>query len=315
MGTMTMVEFVKRTRDELVAGVVEDIYKLNPLYSSMPWDGFKGSSVTVNRETAIGDAQILDVGDTITAKNPSSVSPVSFAPTTLLGDAEINGLQLALSGSDINDVEAVEISSKAKAIGRLIQAGMAGTSADPKAANFNSMHSLIDSAQYTASVATGGVVLSFARLDELLSLVDSKDGSVDWIQMSQRDFNQYKVLLRALGGTSAEWTVTLPDGRTTIGYESIPIFVNRWLSTTETDDGAALTGGTQSSIYAGNWDDGTRKVGASMIYPEAVPAGITVEPIGAKETKDESIWRVKAYTNFAIYNRRGIARMPGTKAG
>lgn len=315
MGTMTLTEFVKRTRDELVAGVVTDIYTLNPLYASMPWDGFKGSSVSANRETTLGDAQILDIGDTITAKNPSGVTKINFAPTTLIGDAEINGLELAMSGSDQNDVEAMEISSKAKALGRLIQAAQAGVSADANAANFNSLHSLIDSGQYTASVATGGAVLSFARLDELLALIDSKDGMVDWIQMSQRDFNQYKQLLRNLGGTPANWVVELPDGRTTIGYEGVPIFVNRWLSITETDDGAALTGGNQSSVYAGNWDDGTRKVGASMIYPEAVPAGITVEPIGAKETKDESIWRVKAYCNFAIFNRRGLARMPGVKAG
>ena len=315
MGTMTMVEFIKRTRDELVAGVVEDIYTLNPLFSAMPWDGFSGSSISVNRETTIGDAQILDVGDAITAKTASAVTKVNFEPTTLLGDAEINKLQVAMSSSDMNDVEAMEISSKAKAVGRLIQSGMAGVSGDANAALFNSMHSLIDSSQYTASAGVGGAILSFARLDELLSLIDSKEGSVDWIQMAQRDFNQFKVLLRGLGGTPADWVVELPDGRTTLGYEGIPIFVNRWLSIVETDDGAALTGGAQSSIYAGNWDDGSRKIGATMIHPEAVDAGVVVEPIGAKEAKDEDIWRVKSYCNFAIFNRRGIARMTGVKTG
>jgi hypothetical protein len=157
--------------------------------------------------------------------------------------------------------------------------------------------------------------LTFELLDALLAKVKAKDGQVDWLMMPQREFLKYKALLRALGGTPADWVVTLPDGRTTIGYEGVPVFMNQWLSQVETDDGAALTGGALSSIYAGCWDDGTRKIGCALIHPEAVPAGIVVEPIGAKETADEMIWRVKAYTNFAIYNRRGIARLTGIKAG
>ncbi len=45
------------------------------------------------------------------------------------------------------------------------------------------------------------------------------------------------------------------------------------------------------------------------IHPIAVPAGVVVEPIGAMETKDTSIWRVKQYANFASFNRRGLARL------
>lgn len=309
--SLTLVEFKKRTRDELIAGVVEDIYTLNPIYAVTPWYGYKGSGVTVNREATLGDAQILDLGDTITAKTGSTVDQVTYRATTILGDTENNGLQVAESGSDINDLEAIEISSKAKSVGRLIQAGWAGTSSDPNAALINSMHSLIDSEQYTPSNGVGGAALTLEMLDALLSLVDSKDGMVDWIQMTQRELIKYKALLRALGGTPAEWVVTLPDGRTTLGYEGVPIFVNRYLSVTETDDGAALTGGTQSSVYAGNWDDGTKKIGCSMIYPEASEMGISVENIGAKETADETIWRVKSYSNFAVFNKRGIARLTG----
>jgi hypothetical protein len=314
MPTMTLAEFQKRTKDELVAGVVEDIYSLNPLYSVLPWYGYKGSGVTVNRETTLGDAQILALGADITAKSPSAVDPFTFRATTVIGDTENNGLLVAESGSDVNDLEAMEISSKAKAVGRIIQAGIVGTSGDAGAALLNSFHTLIDSEQYVTNVTTGAV-LTLEMLDLLLAKVDSKDGSVDFIMMSQRELIKLKALYRALGGTSAEWVVTLPDGRTTIGYEGIPVFVNRYLSTSETDDGAALTGGSQSSIYAGNWDDGTKKVGCSMIYPEATEAGIQVENIGKKELKDESIWRVKSYCNFAIFNRRGLARLTGIKAG
>ena len=92
-------------------------------------------------------------------------------------------------------------------------------------------------------------------------------------------------------------------------YEGIPIFQNDWLSVTETANGALLTTGALTSVYAGVWDDGSQKVGVSMIHPIATPAGIVVENIGAAEAKDETIVRVKTYANFASFNRRGVARL------
>lgn len=310
MATMTLVEFKKHVRDQLIAGVVEDIFTTNPIYAYTPWIPFAGSGVSVNRENTLGDAQFLAIGGTITAKAASAVDQVLFEPTKVIGDAEIDKLEQAMSGSDINDIVATEISSKAKSVGRKIQAGMA--TGDGSTPNMNSMHSLIDSGQYTTSNGVGGAALTFEMLDELIDLVKSKDGLVDWIQMSGRDIRKYRALLRALGGTVP--TIDVQMGNRTIKineYNSIPIFQNDYLSVTETDDGAALTGGTQSSIYAGNWDDGSKKVGCGLIYPKATAAGIAVEPVGAMETKDEDIWRVKAYTNFATFNKRGIARLTG----
>ena len=127
--------------------------------------------------------------------------------------------------------------------------------------------------------------------------------------MAPRTMRSYKALLRGMGGTPADWVVSLPDGRTTIGYEGIPIFKNEYLSVAETANGAALTGGALTSVWAGCFDDGTRRVGISGIYPEGTPAGISVEAVGAAENKDSQIVRVKQYTNFVCFNRRGLARL------
>jgi hypothetical protein len=302
MGTMTLVEFKLRTRDQLIAGIVEDIYTTNPIYAFMPWIGFAGSGVSVNREETLGDAQFLAIGGTITAKAASAVDQVIFEPTTCIGDAEINELQIAMSGSDVNDVVATEISSKAKSVGRKIQLGVA--TGDGSSPNMNSMHSMIDSGQY----ATGGA-LTFDMLDELIDLVKSKDGQVDWMQANGRDIRAYRALCRKLGGVPM---MEVKLGNRTIQVEEfngIPMFQNDYLSVTETASGAALTTGVLSSMYAGVWDDGTKKVGAGIIYPEAIPAGISYKPIGEKETADEMIHRVKAYMNFAIFNKKGIARL------
>lgn len=308
MPTQTLAEAAKLINNEIVQGVAEDIITTNPIWSAMPWTGYEGQALLINRENALGDAQHLAVGGTITAKAAATYTQVPFTAVTTIGDAEMNGLVQAQSSGAGVDQLAVEVSSKAKSVGRLLQTGIAtGTGVSPQ---LNSLHTLVDASQYTG--ASAGQALSFALLDELLNLVKAKDGQVDWIMMPGRTLRAYKVLVRALGGITEIMPFTMPNGttRTVSVYEGIPIFQNDYLSVVETANGAALTGGALTSVYAGVWDDGSQKVGVSMIHPVATPAGIVVENIGAAEARDETIVRVKAYANFASFNRRGVARLP-----
>lgn len=305
MASQTLAEAGKLSNDEIVRGVVADIIDVNPMYASLPFLPFTGQAILVNRENALGDAGVFAVDATITAKAAATFTQATFTSTKLIGDVEMDGMVAAMNASAGVDQLAIEVSSKAKSIGRLFQTGMAtGTGVSPQ---MNSLHSMVDSGQFTTTSA--GQALSFALMDEMLDLVLSKDGDVDWIMMPGRTMRSYKVLLRALGGTPGDWVITLPDGRTTIGYEGIPVFKNSFLSVTETQDGALLTTGALTSVWAGNWDDSSQKVGVAGIYPAAVPGGIVVESIGKQEAKDNEILRVKQYANFANFNRKGIARL------
>jgi len=305
MATQTLAEAKKLINNQIVQGVAEDIISINPIFDILPFTGYEGQGLIVNRENALGDAGLYSVGDTITHKGAATFTQVTFSATKLIGDAELDGLVVAESSSAGVDQTAIEISSKAKSIGRLFQTGMAtGTGATPA---MNSLHSLVDSGQYTT--ASAGQALSFALLDELMDLIKAKDGQVDWLQAPARTIRSYKVLLRALGGASINEVITLPGGRTVIGYEGVPFFKNEYLSVVETANGAALAGGALTSVYGGVFDDGTNKVGVAGIHPINVPAGIQVEPIGAQEAVDGKIWRVKQYANFASFNRKGVARL------
>lgn len=305
MASQTLAEAGKLTNDMIVQGVVEDIITTNPMYALLPFQGYTGQAIVVNRENALGDAGLFAVDAAITAKAAATFTQYTYTATKLIGDVEMDGLVQAQNASAGVDQLAVEISSKAKSVGRLFQDGMVnGTGVSPQ---MNSFHTMTDAGQYTT--ASAGQALSFALLDELLDLVKSKDGSVDAIMMPARTMRSYKVLLRALGGTPGDWVITLPDGRNTIGYESVPIFKNEYLSVVETANGAALTGGALASVYAFNFDDGTQKVGVAGIHPASVPAGIMVEDIGKMEARDNSVVRVKQYANFASFNRKGVARL------
>jgi hypothetical protein len=306
MATQTLVEAKKLINNQIVVGVAEDLISINPFYDVLPFTGYEGQGLIVNRENALGDAGMYAVGATITHKNAATFVNVTFTATKLIGDAELDGLVQAQSASAGVDQAALEISSKAKTIGRLFQQGMAtGTGVGPE---MNSLHSMVDALQYTT--ASIGQALSFALLDELMDLVKSKDGQVDFLMGPARTIRSYKVLLRAMGGNSMDNIITMPGGRTVIGYENVPFFKNEYSSIVETANGAALAGGALSSVWGGVFDDGTNKVGVAGIHPINVPAGIQVEPIGAQEAVDGKIWRVKQYANFASFNRRGIARLP-----
>jgi hypothetical protein len=308
MATQTLAMAKLLINNEIVRGVAEDFISVNPIYDVLPFTGYDGQGLIVNRELTLGPTEIANVGAVIssTAKTASTFTQKVFKATKLIGEAEMDGLVQAQSSSAGVDQVALEISLKAKSLGRLFQTGMAtGTGTAPQ---MNSFDSLCDATQFTTASTTQE--LSFLLLDELLDLVLAKDGEVDFLMMHKRTIRSYKVLLRALGGTPADWVVTLPGGREVMGYEGIPIFRNDYLTITETANGAALTTGALTSVWAGCFDDGSGKVGIAGVHPATVPAGIMVENVGAQEAKDVTIWRIKMYANFALFNRKGLARLP-----
>lgn len=307
MTTQTLAEAAKLINNEIVQGVAQDIISINPFYGLLPFKGFAGQDLVYNRENALGDVQMLAVGGTITARAASTRTKLTVSPTKIIGDAVVDELVMDTSTSAGVDEMAIEISSKAKSVGRRFQDGMVND--DGAGANMNSMHTLCDAAQYTT--ASAGQALSFDLLDELMQLVTAKDGAVDFIIMPKRTMRAYRALVRALGGVAENVVVELGDGtsKRVPAYNGIPVFVNDYLSVTETANGAALTTGALASVYAGCFDDGSSKVGIAGIYPSASGIGIKVQPIANPETKDEQINRIKWYTNFALFNRRGLARL------
>jgi len=312
MATQTLAEAKKFINNEIVTGIVEDIITTNPIFNVMPYTGYAGQAILVNREDTLGDAQNLAIGGTITAKAASTAIQTPFTAITIIGDAEMNGLVQAQSLSGGVDQMMAEVSSKAKSVGRLIQSGMAsGTGTSPQ---MHSYASLTDASQYTT--ASAGQALSFELLDELLDLVKAKDGEVDYLIATGAQLRKYRTLVRALGGVNETIAFDMGNGRSrnVDVYNGVPIFQNDYLSSAETANGAALTGGNLSSIYAGCFDDGSMKIGQSFIHPEGVPVGIAVDQVGLAESKDESITRVKSYSNFVNFNRRGLARLTSLSA-
>jgi len=303
MPSVTLAESAKLAQDELVAGVIENVITVNPFFDILPFDGIEGNALAYNRENVIGDTQVLGVGGTITAKAAATFTQVTSTLTTIIGDAEVNGLIKATRSGDGNDQEAIQIASKAKSVGRRYQDMLVnGTGTSDQFAGLL----LLCAAGQKATTGANGKALDFLVLDELIDLVTDKDGEVDYFMMHSRTIRSYMALLRGLGGASINEVVQLPSGREVPAYRGIPIFRNDWNPINQVKG----TGSNQTTIFAGTLDDGTRMHGISGLTALQA-AGIQVVPVGESETKDESITRIKWYSGLALFSEKGLACADG----
>ena len=299
MASITLAESAKLAQDDFVAGVIENVITVNRMFEVLPFDGIDGNALAYNRENVLGDVDVEGVGDTIGAKAAATHTQITSSLTTIIGDAEVNGLVQATRSGDGNDQTAVQIASKAKSAGRKYQDMLVnGTGASNQ---FDGLLNLCASGQ-TVTPGTNGDALSFVIMDEMMDLVTDKDGTVDYLTMKARTIRSYKALLRALGGASINEVVTLPSGAEVMAYSGVPIFRNDWIPVNLVQ--GSLSDGT--AIFAGTLDDGSRSHGIAGLTASKA-SGMHVVDVGEAETKDERIWRVKWYAGLALFSEKGLA--------
>lgn len=316
MASVTLVESMKLAQDVLVQGVIENIITINQMFRALPFDEIEGNSLKYNRENALGGVGLTGVGDVIgtddsnpltggsgEGKDAATFTEIFSGLTTILGDAEVNGLIQATRSAD-NDQTGTQIASKAKHTGRLFQHMLInGTGAGDQ---FDGLINLCASGQTRTTTSVNGDVMSLEILDEVMDLVTAKDGVVDYIAMQVRQRRKFRVLLRALGGASVSEVVELPGGEEILSYSSVPIFRNDYIPTDQVHGSSSIA----TTVFAGVFDDGTREMGLAGLTA-SVEAGIRVKDIGEAESKDERIWRVIWYAGLALFSEKALACAPG----
>lgn len=321
MASVTLAESAKLAQNELVAGVIENIITVNQMFQVLPFDGINGNALAYNRENAQGGVVVAGVGSDLTAdlgagalgvgggagyaKAAATFTQVTSSLTTIIGDAEVNGLIQATRSGDGNDQTAVQIASKAKHAGRKYQDML--INGDGTGNTFAGLLTLCASGQ-KAATGTDGKNLDFRVLDDLIALVVDKDGVVDYFAMNVRTINSYMELLRGLGGASVNEVVELPSGAEVPAYRGIPIFRNDYIPINQTKGSSSNC----TTIFAGTLDDGSRSYGIAGLTA-AEMAGINVVDVGESETKDEHIWRVKWYAGLALFSEKGLALADGIR--
>lgn len=303
MPALTLAESALLSQNDLVAGVIGTIVTVNKMFAVLPFDGIQGNAIAFDRELVLGDTQSLAVGGTITAKGSTTVVQATGTLTTITGDAEVNGLvQSTRSGT--NDQTTVQVEGKAKSAGRQYQNDM--INGNGTGANILGLLGLTAAGQTIDPTAANGDNLSFEVMDALLSKVVDKDGVVDFICLHDRTLRKYFSLLRGLGGAAMDDVYTLPSGEEIPAYRGTPLFRNDFIPINQTQ-GATTTA---TSMFAGNFDDGSRTIGISGLTSEN-DAGIQVRDVGWAENKDEWITRIVWYCGLVNFSQLGLAMAKG----
>jgi len=309
MSTILLSEASKLGYDDLSAGVAETIATANGLLGVLPFNVVQGNAYAFNREGTPGNVASLAIGgSTSGVKTQATFAQVTLPLTSIIGDAEVNSLIVAQgvgTGAGADPVAAA-IASKAKQVGReyfrQIAVGNATTpgnsvSGVTNTQEFDGLEVLLASSPFAGQVIAGADAgLTFELLDAMLHRI--LQGDPQFIMAHSAGVRKILSLLRASGG------VTYMDvaGVQVPQYNGIPIIRNDFL----TADTSA-TAGTQVSIYAGSFDDGTRTGGLSGIIPSV--GGVQVQGVGPAEAGDYDIWRVKMYGSFAIHSVLSVAAL------
>jgi hypothetical protein len=305
--SLTLAEAGKLSNDILLQGVVETIVKDSPVLQALPFIEVVGNGLTYNRENVLPTIDFYDVGDTWAESTPT-FTQVTATLKIMGGDADVDNF-LKTTRSNIQDLEAAIIEQKAKATRHKFEEAFIYGDTAGDAKSFDGLKKIINtgtaSNQVVAQGATGAA-LTLAKLDELIDAI--KGGKPDMLIMSRRSRRKLNALVRAAGSGMME-TARDNFGNFMQLWNGIPIGTSDFILDTHTLSGSvetATTGGSSSTIYAVQFGEGA-------LTGLTAPGHLTVEAIGALETKDASRTRIKWYTSLALFSTVKAAALIGVQ--
>lgn len=292
---LTLSEAAKLSNDIVLRGVIETIVKDSPVLQVLPFIDVNGNAVTYNRESTMASASWFDVGDTWTESTPT-FTQVTTSLKILGGDADVDQY-LARTRTNVQDIEAAVIELKAKAVRDAFETAFIQGDTGVNSKQFDGLAKLATSGQ-TVTAGTNGASLTLAMLDELIDKV--RPGRPDLLIMSKRTRRSLTQLVRGSGAFLEAWQNRF--GMFQEFYAGIPIGVSDYVPDNETQG----TSNDCSSVYA-------IQVGEGRLAGLQGAGGLTVERVGALETKDAVRWRVKWYVGLALFSDLAVARLKGVR--
>jgi len=303
---LSLTEASKLSNDILLQGVVETIVKDSPVLQYMPFIEITGNGLTYNRENALPDIDFYDVGDTWNESTPT-FTQVTANLKIMGGDADVDNF-LKATRSNIQDLEAAVVELKAKALTNKFEETFVYGDSAVNTKQFDGLRKIIDTetpGSQVIAAGASGASLTLGMLDELIDAV--KGGKPDMLLMNRRSRRKINALVRASGGMME--TDRDMWGNFIQYWDGILIGVNDWILDTHVVEDSvetATTGGDCSVIYAVQFGEGA-------LCGLTSPGHLTVEPVGALETKDATRTRIKWYCSMALFSDIKAAALIGVQ--
>lgn len=289
-------EAEKLSNNDLVSGIIEEIIDRDETFALMPFTRVDSKALVYNREATIGTAQFLDPNEAIT-EEASTFTEVVAKLRILARDVDVDKF-LQRTMSDVNDQEAAQIATAAKAVRRKWQQTFATGNSGLNAKEFDGLPTLTPLGQTFAAGTNGGAV-TLELLDRLKSMIIM---GADAYVMREGTWRAVKTLIRALGGVMPDHVMIENFGRVP-AFDGVPVLLNDFLAADETQGSNSTT----CSIYAVRMNEVD---GLHGLY-NGPAAGIEYELVGTVQNKDATRHRLKWYTGTALRSTRSIARLRG----
>lgn len=289
-------EAAKLSEDQLERGIIEEIIDKDELFALFPFMRVDGKSYNYVREKTISEGGFLDPYEDV-PEGAAEFDEVQSKLRILGGQVLLDKFTVETQ-SDLNDQLAVQISAKAKAMGRLFRRTLVNGNTGVNAKEFDGIKTLTPAGQTLVAGANGGAI-TCEMLDELKDMV--KYGA-DVLMMRSGTWRAIRTILRNMGGNEAAH-ITLENFGTVKAYDGTPVIINDFMTGDEVQGSASAT----CSVYALrlNTADGFHGIWGGD------SAGLRFEDLGTHATKDAMSFRMKWYAGTALKATHSVARLKG----
>jgi len=291
------VEAEKLSNNTLLQGIVEEIIDRDAMFAMLPFQGLNSKALVYNRENVLATGAFVDPNDTIT-EGASSFTEITAKLRILAGDVDVDKFLMETMG-DTNDQVATQIMAKAKGVGRVFHAQVANGDGTANVKAFDGLPNLADPAM-TFAVADNGGPVTLELLDQLLDMV--KNGA-DALVMRPGTWRAIRVLLRAMGGNTAQMIEIENFGHPVPAFDGTPVILNEFIAADEVQG----TETAATSIYAVRFNEAD---GLHGIYGGS-SAGMRIENVGTVQNKDAYRFRVKWYAGLVLKSTQSMGRLVG----
>tara|TARA_R110000851_G_scaffold59347_11_gene137430 strand:- start:16377 stop:17273 length:897 start_codon:yes stop_codon:yes gene_type:complete len=288
-------EAEKLSNNTLLQGVVEEIIDRDAMFAMLPFAQVNSKALVYNRETTLAGADFIDPNEVIN-EEASTFTEVTAKLRILAGDVDVDKFLIETMG-DTNDQVVTQLQAKAKGVGRIFHMQVANGTAGTK--SFDGLPNLVDPSMSFLADTNGGPV-TLELLDQLLDMV--KNGA-DALVMRKGTWRAIRVLLRSMGGNTAQMIEIENFGYPVPAFDGTPVIVNDFLAGDET----VGSGTDLCSIYAVRFNEAD---GLHGLYGGS-SAGMRVENVGTVQNKDAYRFRMKWYAGLVLKSTQSLARLKG----
>ena len=299
----TLIEYMKTTTSELLAGVIEEFARTSPILELLPFKEIIGNALTYNKEDSLPGIAFRGVNEAYD-EDTGVINPETENLKILGGDADTDRA-LQKWEKNFGERRATDLMMKVKAAALYFTKCFFDGDESSAPREFDGLNVRLTGNQVITDSGGNGANLSESFMNQL---IDAVQGRPDALYMGKKCRRQVNNLAKS----STILTVTKDQfGEPIQAYAGIPIYVIEEDNSDNTilafDETKGSSSGVCASMYAVKFGVDTHLCGLQTEPLEAYD-------LGELDTKPAFRSRIEWLITIAIFHSKSAARLEGITA-